>query len=117
MATGLSDASSAFQSPYAHGSESEDRAEAGTEEWPVDLPTCPICEDYGCGKCESMCCTSCGGLGCPACGICDVCDTYNPKCPECGSRTCHQCELRRVRRERTLLRLEDDDVKLVRFEE
>ena len=106
-AAGLSDASSAFQSPYAHGSESEDRA--------VDLPTCPICEDFGCHRCESMNCTECRGLGCSSCGVCDVCQTYNPKCLECGSRTCHQCELHRVRRERALLRLEDDDVKSVRI--
>ena len=62
-AAGLTDASSAYQSPYR--------------------PVCPICEDLGCKHCESMNCVECHGLGCSACGVCDSCGTYNPRCPEC----------------------------------
>ena len=80
------------------------------------LPTCSSCEDYGCEECESGCCPSCGGLGCPACGICETCGTYTPRCVRCGGRSCHQWELRRVRRERTILRREDVDVIIRNFE-
>ena len=95
-AAGLSDASSAFQSPYAHGSESEDRAEdeeAGRRPevvWPADqrpeeIPKCPICEDYGCSKCERLCCDRCGGLGSAGSGLAAFANFVG--CGESGHRS------------------------------